>query len=192
MAGGSLSLQDLELQYSEVSKFYVAPLQVKANSGVLVIDDFGRQLIEPKELLNRWIVPLEQGVDHLALHTGDTIVMPFDLLLVFSTNIPPRQLGDEAFFRRIRHKIEMPDPQPEHFQRIFRHVCESKEIDCPDSALTYLMEKHYSAKGRPLRGCHPRDIIELLESIANYRGEKPELRPELIDVACSFYFVDLQ
>ena len=132
MAGGSLSLQDLELRYSEVSKFYVAPLQVKANAGVLVIDDFGRQLIEPKELLNRWIVPLEQGVDHLALHTGDTIVMPFDLLLVFSTNIPPRQLGDEAFFRRIRHKIEMPDPQPEDFQRIFRQVCESKEIACPD------------------------------------------------------------
>jgi hypothetical protein len=85
----------------------------------------------------------------------------------------------------------MPDPQPEDFQRIFRHVCESKEIDCPDSALAYLMEKHYSAKGRPLRGCHPRDIVELLESIANYRDEKAELRPELIDEACAFYFVDL-
>jgi predicted ATPase with chaperone activity len=192
MAGGSLSLQDLELRYSEVSKFYVAPLQVKANAGVLVIDDFGRQLIEPKELLNRWIVPLEQGVDHLTLHTGDTIVMPFDLLLVFSTNIPPRQLGDEAFFRRIRHKIEMPDPKPAEFQRIFRQVCESKDIACPDSALAYLMEKHYAATGRPLRGCHPRDIVELLESIANYRGETPELRPELIDIAASFYFVDLQ
>ncbi len=190
MAGGSLSLQDLELRYSEVSKFYVAPLQVKANAGVLVIDDFGRQLIEPKELLNRWIVPLEQGVDHLALHTGDTIVMPFDLLLVFSTNIPPRQLGDEAFFRRIRHKIEMPDPQPADFRRIFRQVCESKDIACPDSALDYLMEKHYAS--RPLRGCHPRDLVELLESIANYRGETPELRHELIDVAASFYFVDLQ
>ena len=191
MAGGSLSLQDLELRYSDVSKFYVAPLQVKANSGVLVIDDFGRQLIEPKELLNRWIVPLEQGVDHLALHTGDTIEMPFDLLLVFSTNIPPRQLGDEAFFRRIRHKIEMPDPSREHFERIFRYVCESKEIACPEDALSYLMERHYTAKNRPLRGCHPRDIVELIESIANYRGERPELRPELIDIACSFYFVDL-
>ncbi len=191
MAGGSLSLQDLELRYSDVSKFYIAPLQVKANSGVLVIDDFGRQLIEPKELLNRWIVPLEQGIDHLTLHTGDTIEMPFDLLLVFSTNIPPRQLGDEAFFRRIRHKIEMPDPSRQHFQRIFRQVCESKEIGCPEDALSYLMEKHYTAKNRPLRGCHPRDIVELIESIANYRGERPELRPELIDIACSFYFVDL-
>lgn len=191
MAGGSLSLQDLELRYSDVSKFYVAPLQVKANSGVLVIDDFGRQLIEPKELLNRWIVPLEQGVDHLTLHTGDTIVMPFDLLLVFSTNIPPRQLGDEAFFRRIRHKIEMPDPGRQHFERIFRQVCESKEIACPDAALAYLLETHYLAKQRPFRGCHPRDIVELIESIANYRGERPELRPELIDIACSFYFVDL-
>jgi predicted ATPase with chaperone activity len=191
MAGGSLSLQDLELRYSEVSKFYIAPLQVKANSGVLVIDDFGRQLIEPKELLNRWIVPLEQGIDHLTLHTGDTIMMPFDLLLVFSTNIPPRQLGDEAFFRRIRHKIEMPDPNRREFERIFRQVCESKEIVCPDEALEYLMEKHYMGKTRPLRGCHPRDIVELIESIANYRGERPELRPESIDIACSFYFVDL-
>lgn len=191
MAGGSLSLLDLELRYSDVSNFYVAPLQVKANGGVLVIDDFGRQLIEPKELLNRWIIPLEQGVDHLTLHTGDTIVMPFDLLLVFSTNIPPRQLGDEAFFRRIRHKIEMPDPTPQHFERIFRQVCESKEIACPDAALSYLVENHYEANNRPLRGCHPRDIIELLESIANYRGEPPELRPDLIDIACSFYFVDL-
>lgn len=191
IAGGSLSLLDLELRYSDVSKFYVAPLQVKANGGVLVIDDFGRQLIEPKELLNRWILPLEQGVDHLTLHTGDTIVMPFDLLLVFSTNIPPRQLGDEAFFRRIRHKIEMPDPTPANFERIFRQVCESKEIACPDEALNYLMEEHYGAKSRPLRGCHPRDIIELIESIANYSGERPELRPEVIDIACSFYFVDL-
>jgi hypothetical protein len=191
IAGGSLSLQDLELRYSDVSKFYIAPLQVKANGGVLVVDDFGRQLIEPKELLNRWIVPLEQGVDHLTLHTGDTIVMPFDLLLVFSTNIPPRQLGDEAFFRRIRHKIEMPDPSREHFEHIFRQVCESKDIACSDEALGYLMEKHYETRNRPLRGCHPRDIVELIESIANYRGEKPELRPELIDMACSFYFVDL-
>jgi hypothetical protein len=191
MAGGSLALQDLELRYSDVSKFYVAPLQVKANGGVLVIDDFGRQLIEPKELLNRWIVPLEQGVDHLTLHTGDTIVMPFDLLLVFSTNIPPGRLGDEAFFRRIRHKIEMPDPTAEHFERIFRQVCESKDIPCPQPALDYLMETHYRVKSRPLRGCHPRDIVELIESISNYRGERPELRPELIDIACSFYFVDL-
>jgi SpoVK/Ycf46/Vps4 family AAA+-type ATPase len=118
-------------------------------------------------------------------------MMPFDLLLVFSTNIPPRQLGDEAFFRRIRHKIEMPDPNRREFERIFRQVCESKEIVCPDEALEYLMEKHYMGKTRPLRGCHPRDIVELIESIANYRGERPELRPESIDIACSFYFVDL-
>ena len=191
MAGGSLSLQDLELRYSDVSKFYIAPLQVKANAGVLVIDDFGRQLIEPRELLNRWIVPLEQGVDHLTLHTGDTIEMPFDLLLVFSTNIPPRQLGDEAFFRRIRHKIELPDPSESDFKRIFRQVCEAKELACPQTALDYLVEKHYKTGSRPFRGCHPRDIVELIESISNYRGSRPELTPEMIDLACSFYFVDL-
>jgi hypothetical protein len=191
MAGGSLSLQDLELRYSDISKFYVAPLQVKANGGVLVIDDFGRQLIEPKELLNRWILPLEQGIDHLTLHTGDTIVIPFDLLLVFSTNLPPRQLGDEAFFRRIRHKIEMPDPTHENFVRIFHQVCESKEISCQNGALDYLLEHHYRERGRAFRCCHPRDIIELIESIASYRGEPPALSPELIDLACGFYFVDL-
>ncbi|MDI6858738.1 MAG: ATP-binding protein [Dehalococcoidia bacterium] len=191
MAGGSLSLQDLELRYSDVSKFYVAPLQVKANGGVLVIDDFGRQLIEPKELLNRWILPLEQGVDHLTLHTGDTIVIPFDLLLVFSTNLPPRQLGDEAFFRRIRHKIELPDPSQENFIRIFQQVCESKNIPSQDGTLDYLLEHHYINKGRGFRGCHPRDILELVESIANYRDEPPSLTRELVDLACSFYFVDL-
>lgn len=191
MAGGSLSLQDLELRYSDVSKFYVAPLQIKANGGVLVIDDFGRQLIEPKELLNRWILPLEQGVDHLTLHTGDTIVIPFDLLLVFSTNLPPRQLGDEAFFRRIRHKIEMPDPTQENFIRIFQQVCESKKIASQDGTLDYLLEHHYIKKGRDFRGCHPRDIVELVESIANYRDEPPALTRELVDLACSFYFVDL-
>ncbi len=191
MAGGSLSLQDLELRYSEVSKFYSAPLQVKANGGVLVIDDFGRQLIEPKELLNRWILPLEQGVDHLTLHTGDTIVIPFDLLLVFSTNLPPRQLGDEAFFRRIRHKIEMPDPSQESFVQIFKRVCESKELPCREDALAHLLEQHYLQTGRAFRGCHPRDIVELIESIANYRGEPTMLSSELIDLACSFYFVDL-
>ena len=191
VAGGSLSLHDLELSYSEVSKFYVAPLQAKASGGVLVIDDFGRQLIEPKELLNRWILPLEQGIDHLTLHTGDTIEMPFDLLLVFSTNLPPRELGDEAFFRRIRHKIEMPDPTRENFVHIFKHVCQSKEIPCPDEAVDYLLEKHYIRAGRCFRGCHPRDIVELIESIASYRDEVPRLSPELIDLACSFYFVDL-
>ena len=175
MAGGSLSLQDLELRYSDVSKFYVAPLQVKANGGVLVIDDFGRQLIEPKELLNRWIVPLEQGIDHLTLHTGDSIEMPFDLLLVFSTNLPPRQLGDEAFFRRVRHKIEMPDPTRENFALIFKRVCESKEIPCPEEMLSYLIDEQYVKKGRPFRGCHPRDIVELAESIANYKGEPVRL-----------------
>lgn len=191
IAGGSLSLHDLELRYSEVSKFYVAPLQVKANGGVLVIDDFGRQLVEPKELLNRWILPLEQGIDHLTLHTGDTIVMPFDLLLVFSTNLPPKQLGDEAFFRRIRHKIELPDPTQEQFIRIFRRVCEAKETPFDEEAVAYLLETHYIRQGRSFRGCHPRDIVELAESIANYRDEPVSLTPELLDVACSFYFVDL-
>jgi len=104
-AGGELSLKDLEMRYSSTSNFYIAPLQWKANSGGLILDDFGRQMIQPQELLNRWIVPMEQGIDHLSLHTGDTVELPFDMLLIFSSNIPPGRLGDEAFFRRIQNKI---------------------------------------------------------------------------------------
>ncbi len=128
ITGGELTLADLELKYSAASKFYIAPVQMKANSGILVIDDFGRQLVAPKELLNRWIVPMEARVDHLSLLSGETIEIPFELLLVFSTNIPPQQLGDEAFFRRIRHKIEVGDPDEEAFLKIMRLVCAANNV----------------------------------------------------------------
>lgn len=192
VAGGELTLKDLELRYSPVSKFYVAPLQVKANSGVLVIDDFGRQIVQPRELLNRWIVPMESGVDHLALHTGDTIEVPFDVLLVFSTNIPPGQLGDEAFFRRIRHKIEVPNPTREEFLEILRRVCQSMEMPCDEGAAGYLIEEYYERTGREFRGCHPRDIAELIVDFARYRGMRPEFSMRYIDAACASYFVDLE
>ncbi len=192
IAGGELTLKDLELRYSPLTKFYVAPMQVKANSGVLVIDDFGRQIIQPRELLNRWIVPMENGVDHLALHTGDTVEVPFDVLLVFSTNVQPGQLGDEAFFRRIRHKVEVPNPTISEFKEIMRRVCEILEFPYSDEGAEYLIREYYEQQDRELRGCHPRDIADLIVDIARYAGIEPEFSPELLAAACQSYFVHLE
>jgi predicted ATPase with chaperone activity len=191
MAGGELTLRDLELRFDPISKFYVAPLQVKANGGILVIDDFGRQLLQPKELLNRWIVPMDKGWDHLTLQTGESIEVPFDVLLMFSTNLPPAQLGDEAFFRRIHHKVEIPNPSREEYLQILRLVCQDLNIPFSDDGAAYLLDRHYVETSRPLRGCHPGDIMELIEDIARYRGRAPALEPDLIDLAADSYFVDL-
>ena len=187
--GGELTLQDLELRYSMVSKFYVAPLQWKANSGVLVVDDFGRQLVQPRELLNRWVVPMEEGVDHLSLHSGDTIELPFDMLLIFSTNIAPYQLGDEAFFRRIRHKVEVLDPSPEEYLEILSRICEERDVPFSDEGAQYLMDVYYRRAGRTFKGCHPRDLVELLVDITRFYGEDAALTPEWIDLASASYFV---
>jgi hypothetical protein len=191
MAGGELTLRDLELRFDPVSKYYVAPLQVKANGGVLVIDDFGRQLLQPKELLNRWIVPMDKGWDHLTLQTGESIEVPFDVLLMFSTNLPPAQLGDEAFFRRIHHKVEIPNPTGEEYLQILRIVCRELGVPFSQDGAAYLLEHHYVETGRPLRGCHPGDLMELVVDIARYRGRAPALEPDLIDLAADSYFVDL-
>jgi hypothetical protein len=190
ITGGELTLADLELKFSQQSKFYIAPVQMKANCGILVIDDFGRQLVQPKELLNRWIVPMEARVDHLSLLSGETIEIPFELLLVFSTNIPPQQLGDEAFFRRIRHKIEVGDPDEKAFLKILRIVCNANNVPYEDEAGHYIIERYYRPKSRHLRGVHPRDIIDLLIDISSFQGRPAECSRELIDLACASYFID--
>jgi hypothetical protein len=192
MAGGELTMEDLELRYSPLSKFYIAPLQMKANSGLLVIDDFGRQLMQPQELLNRWIVPLEQGVDHLTFHTGDTVELPFELLLIFSTNISPGQLGDEAFFRRIRHKIEVPSPSREEFVQILERVCQGRSLRCDPDAVDYLISTYYEGSGRSLKGCHPRDLVELVEDLCHFYGQEAGFSREWIDLACASYFVEME
>lgn len=189
--GGELTLKDLELRYSEQSQFYIAPLQWKANSGIFIVDDFGRQMIQPQELLNRWIVPMEQGVDHLTLHTGDTIELPFDVLLVFSSNIPPGHLGDEAFFRRIRHKVEIPNPTEAEYVEILRRVTAEHGMEYTEEAAQHLIEKHYRQASREMKSCHPRDIVELMSDIMQFYGEEPALAPDWIDLACSSYFVDV-
>jgi predicted ATPase with chaperone activity len=190
--GGELTLETLDLVYDETNKYYEAPFQMKANGGMLLIDDFGRQQARPRDLLNRWIVPLEKRVDFLTLHTGRKIEVPFDTLIVFSTNLAPRDLVDEAFLRRIRHKIEITDPSWEEYREIFRRVCEARGVAYDDRGLAYLIQEHYLKHNRPPRACHPRDIVDQLVDIARYLNVPATLNKDLIDHACKAYFVELQ
>ncbi len=191
MVGGELTLAGLDLVYDDINKFYEAPFQMKANGGMFLIDDFGRQQVRPRDLLNRWIVPLEKGVDFLTLHTGRKIEIPFFVLIVFSTNLDPRDLVDEAFLRRIRHKIEITDPTYEQFREIFKRVCESKRVKYDESGLAYLLKEWYINHDRPLRAVHPRDLINQMIDIASYMNQQPALTKEMIDRAAASYFVKL-
>jgi len=189
--GGEMLLDELDLIYEERSRYYEAPLQMKANGGMLLIDDFGRQQARPRDLLNRWIVPLEKHTDYLTLHTGRKIQIPFDTLVVFATNLAPKELVDEAFLRRIRHKIEIRDPTWDEFRQIFRRVCRERQIPYDEQALAYLIKEYYIKPDRPARGCHPRDLVDQIRDIASYLDVPVELSKELIDQACTSYFVDL-
>jgi len=190
-AGGELTLNELDLIYERTSKFYEAPLQMKANGGMLLIDDFGRQQARPRDLLNRWIVPLEKRMDFLTLHTGRKIQVPFDVLIMFATNLAPKDLVDEAFLRRIRHKIKIEDPTWDEFREIFRRECREHDVTYSEDGLAYLIREHYIKRERPKRGCHPRDLITQIRDIASYLDVAPQLTEELIDQACHSYFVDL-
>lgn len=191
MVGGELILEQLELIYDPISKVYEAPYQMKANGGLFLIDDFGRQRCRPEELLNRWIVPLEKKVDFLALQTGKKIQIPFDVLIVFSTNLDPKGLVDDAFLRRIRHKIEVGNPSPNEYRDIFRLVCKGKNIAYSDDGLRYLIQEHYLKVNRELRCCHPRDLLDQVLDEAKYRGVAPQMSKELLDRACEAYFVKM-
>ncbi|MFV9503398.1 MAG: ATP-binding protein [Oscillochloridaceae bacterium umkhey_bin13] len=191
VVGGELILEQLELIFDPVAKVYEAPFQLKANGGLFLIDDFGRQKCRPQDLLNRWIVPLEKKFDFLALQTGKKIQVPFDVLIVFSTNLNPKELVDDAFLRRIRHKIEVPNPSPAEFRSIFQLVCKGKKIPYSDDGLRHLLQEHYMKVGRDLRSCHPRDICDQILDEAKYRGIPPSMTKELIDRACEAYFVKL-
>ena len=191
VVGGELTMAGLDLQFDEVNKYYEAPFQMKANGGMFLIDDFGRQQIRPRDLLNRWIVPLENRVDYLTLHNGRKLEIPFEVLVVFSTNLPPKDLVDEAFLRRIRHKIEIVDPAIEEFREILKRVCESKKVAYDDRGLAYLYQEWYVKRNRPLRSNHPRDIIEQILDVSAYLGLEPALNKELVDRACDSYFVEL-
>jgi predicted ATPase with chaperone activity len=189
--GGELILEQLELIFDPGSKVYEAPFQLKANGGLFLIDDFGRQKCRPQDLLNRWIVPLEKKIDFLALQTGKKIQVPFDVLIIFSTNLNPKELVDDAFLRRIRHKIEVANPSPAEFRSIFQLVCKGRKIPYSDEGLRHLLQEHYMKVGRDLRACHPRDICDQILDEAKYRSIQPEMSKELIDRACEAYFVKL-
>ena len=191
MVGGELTLEGLDLVFDDTNKYYEAPFQVKANGGILLIDDFGRQQVRPRDLLNRWIVPLENRVDYLTLHTGRKIEIPFDVLVVFSTNLPPRDLVDEAFLRRLRHKIEIGDPSYEEYREIFKRVCQQKGIPYDDQGLAYMLQEYYIKRNRKLRASHPRDLSDQILDIARYLSVDPAMNKEMIDRAAQAYFVDI-
>jgi predicted ATPase with chaperone activity len=189
--GGELTLSGLDLVFDDTYKYYDAPFQVKANGGILLIDDFGRQLVRPRDLLNRWIVPLENRMDYLSLHTGRKIEVPFDVLVVFSTNLPPKDLVDEAFLRRLRHKIDIGDPSFEEYREIFRRVSAAKGVSYSDQGLAYLLQEWYIKRNRKLRASHPRDLCDQIIDIARYLSIPPEMSNDLLDRAASSYFVEL-
>ena len=190
MVGGELTLDMLDLTFNPLAKFYEAPIQLKANGGVFLVDDFGRQRIRPQELLNRWIVPLESRVDYLTLHTGKKFQVPFDVLIVFATNLDPASLADEAFLRRIPYKIPIVDPTTDEFTRIFDLNCRRRNLRFHQVMVAYLQRRHYGPTGRPLRSCHPRDLLDQVTALCRYRGIEPAITRELLDAACSSYFVD--
>jgi predicted ATPase with chaperone activity len=191
VVGGELTLESLDLVYDDTSKYYEAPFQMKANGGMFLIDDFGRQQVRPRDLLNRWIVPLETRVDYLTLHTGKKVEIPFDQLIVFSTNIDPKALVDEAFLRRIRHKIKVGNPSEAEFHEIFTRVLAERGIAFDQDTFIYFMREYYLKPKRELRCVHPRDIVDQIIDIAHYRGVPPALTKELIDQAASSYFADI-
>lgn len=189
MVGGELKMEALELRFDPIGKFYEAPMQMKATGGMFLIDDFGRQQVSPTDLLNRWIVPLESKVDFLRLQSGQTIVVPFRQLIVFSTNLDPYDLVDDAFLRRIQLKVEVSPPDEKQFYQIFSLECKLNNITFDRNAFMYLLQNWYMKPNRKMQAVHPRDIIRTLVAMCEYEDIKPQLTPQLIDEACLNYFV---
>jgi len=189
--GGELRAQQLEPAFDRVLGFYEAPLQLKANGGIFHVDDFGRQVISPREILNRLIVPLESGIDHLNIaRAGTAISVPYATILLLSTNLDPEELVDEAVLRRVSYKALVPDPDEKDFRSIFRKVCQDRGIAHNEDAVDYLLETHYKPFGRALRGCQPRDLVGQLIVTARYLGREPQLSRELIDRVAHSYFAE--
>jgi hypothetical protein len=188
IVGGELTLDNLEVRHDPRSNVSEAPLQLKSNCGCLLIDDFGRQRVAPADLLNRWIVPLESHIDYLTLPTGKKISVPFEQTILFSTNLQPESLVDEAFLRRVPFKIEIGDPTRGEYIELFQRACLGLSIDWRPDIVDAFIERHYRSKGRNLRRCHPRDLLAQVVALAAYRGERAELRTEFLDLACNNYF----
>ena len=189
VVGGELVLNDLDLIYSPDVKYYEAPFQMKANCGMLLIDDFGRQKVSPKDLLNRWIVPLESEFDFLTMHTGKKLQIPFDVFVVFSTNLDPAQLVDAAFLRRVRYKLEVQRPDAQQFADIMKVECEKKKVRWDPAMIQYLIKKHYTAANRPFNACEPRDLLGQVVDLCAYRGTEAAMTEEILDRVIASYFV---
>jgi hypothetical protein len=190
MVGGELTLDHLELTYNPNAGFYRAPVQLIANGGVLIIDDFGRQQCSPQALLNRWITALESRVDYLTLQSGQKVAVPFMVLPVFATNIKPAELVDEAFLRRIQYKVAAENPSEADFRLIWDNYCVSHDITYDSAIVDDLLTRVYPRHRAKIRGCQPRDLIEQALALALYRGEPRGLSSELLESACATYFVD--
>lgn len=188
VVGGELTMDSLEIRHDPASNVSEASLQLKSNGGCLLIDDFGRQRVEPTELLNRWIIPLENRFDYLTLCTGRKIQVPFDQLIIFSTNLEPEDLADEAFLRRIPYKVEVGDPSLTEFRRLFEYACRAIGCNYRPEAVDYLVQKHYRPAGRNLRRCHARDLLAQVKNYCTYQGSSVELRPDYLDRAVAGYF----
>ncbi len=188
--GGELTLQALELSYNAASRFYQAPIQLLANGGVLVIDDFGRQRCSVVDLLNRWINPLESRTDYLTLQSGQKMPVPFVVLVVFATNIKPSELVDEAFLRRIHYKVFAENPSTTDFKRIFERCCRERRLAYDEVVVDRLIADFFDQREIALRGCHPRDLIEHALALTDYTGAPRQLTFELLLEACASYFLD--
>jgi hypothetical protein len=187
VVGGELTLQNADLTWSESAKFYEAPFQMKSNGGTLVIDDFGRQRVAPQDLLNRWIVPLERRVDYLALHTGKKIEVPFEQLVVFSTNLDEKDLADQAFLRRMGYRARVEPPTPQAYCEIFKSQAYKRGIRYDQPVLDHVLNK-YRIERRQMKGCEPRDLLDRATDICLFEAQKLELTPHVIDVAWRNYF----
>jgi energy-coupling factor transporter ATP-binding protein EcfA2 len=188
IVGGELTLDSLEIRHDSTSNISEAPLQMKSNCGCLLIDDVGRQRVKPEQLLNRWIIPLENKHDYLTLATGKKIQVPFQQLIIFSTNLDPADLVDEAFLRRIPYRIEVEDPEDEEFHRLFQISAEKLGCNYDPEAVEHLMNKWYRAEKRPMRRCHARDLLLQVRSYCLYRGLQFEMLPEYFDVVSECFF----
>lgn len=188
VAGGELTMDMLEVRQNATSGISESPLQMKSNCGTLVIDDFGRQKMSVDQLLNRWIVPLEKRFDYLTMASGKKIQVPFDQLVIFSTNLEPKDLVDDAFLRRIPYKIEVPNPPEADFRRLFEIMCKVTNIPYNAEAIDYVIKTHYLPVDRPFRNCQPRDLLLQVRNFCLYNDLEVELKNEYFDFACDNYF----
>lgn len=191
IVGGELTLDQLELQYDEAMGVFRAPPQVKANGGVFVIDDFGRQIVRPRDLLNRWMYPLERHVDYLSLPTGQKLAVPFECLLIFATNLDPTDLVEEAFLRRIRYKILVDNPDRDQYEEIFRGMCQDRDLEFRREVVDHVWDRFYEQGSFEPRSCHPRDLLRHLSDLSTYRNEPVRFTRDTLEEACRSYFLDM-